>query len=144
MHFTLPQAAEPGTVLVASGAATNTVNGGGVATIAGGTSVGASGVYPIGLLLNHRESFNYGKEYERLQYDTDDVGTVVSIVTDGEVITDMVLGTVVPGQKAYLAAGGKVSAVNPVAPADGDDWKVGSFISNKDSAGFVKLNVELA
>lgn len=142
MLFTVNQAVEPGMVLVGSGASE------GVATVAGGTAVGQSGVYPIGVLLNTRESFNYAKEYERFTYDTDDLGTVITLVQEGTVITNQVVdAAVTPGTIAYLAQNGQVSAVNP-APASltgqlDQSWRVGRFMSSKGSDGFVTLFVQI-
>lgn len=142
MAFTMNQAVEPGVVVVGSGASD------GVATIAGGTSVGQSGVYPLGVVLNTRESFNYAKEYERFTYDTDDLGTVVSILQEGTVVTDQIVdSSVTPGAIAYLGQNGKVSAVNP-APASttgqlDQSWRVGRFMTGKDSNGFATLFVQI-
>lgn len=138
MTHVLLQACEPGMVVAASG-----VNG--YAIIAGSPEVGVSGVYPLGLVLNTRESFNYGKEYERFSYDTDDLGTVISICKEGELLTNKVVGTVVPGQRAYMALNGNVSAANPQAPANPNvhDFQVGRFLSSIDADGFVRVHVQV-
>ena len=66
MDFVLDRAGEPGMVCVASGVA-------GKVDIVGAVQIGGSGIWPVGLLLNTREEFNYAKETERFSYDTNDV-----------------------------------------------------------------------
>ena len=141
MTNVLDVAAEPGTIVVASGVA-------GKVDIAGGTAaeIGASGNWPIGLLLNTREEFNYAKELERVQYDTDDIGTVVALLRRGEVNTDMLVEnggvSITPGQPAYLAADGKLGNAN-LSVAGGEEQRVGQWMSAVDSEGFAQVRIEL-
>jgi len=144
MDYVLDRAAEPGTVCVASGVA------GKVAVVAADEIIlnGGSGVYPIGVLLNTRESFNYAKEWERSQYDTDDIGTVVTLLRRGEIDTDLILANggvaIAAGQPAYLAQDGKIGNAN-LHPSGGlsDNQRVGQFMSAADSDGFAKVRIEL-
>jgi hypothetical protein len=140
MQYVLDQAAEPGTVCVASGVA-------GKVAIMGGSAaeLGASGIFPIGVLLNTREEFNYAKELERVQYDTDDIGTVVALLRRGELDTNMVVengGAVVPGAPAYLAPDGKLGNANLAAAGD-ESQRVGQFMTAVDSDGFARVRIEL-
>jgi len=130
----LLQACEPGMVVATSGVD-------GYAIVAGSPSVGVSGVYPLGLVLGTREDTNFGKEYQRFAYDTADLGSLIAICKEGELRTDKVVGTVVPGQKAYLAANGNLSAANP-APSN-EDFRVGRFLGAIDSDGFVLVHVQV-
>lgn len=106
MKYVLDRAAEPGTVVVASGVD-------GRVAIVGAEEVSASGIHPMGLLLNTREEFNYAKELERVQYDTDDIGTVVTLLRDGELNTNLLVEnggvSIANGQPAYLAPDGKAT-----------------------------------
>lgn len=141
MTNVLDVAAEPGTIVVASGVA-------GKVDIAGGTAleIGASGNWPVGLLLNTREEFNYAKELERVQYDTDDIGTVVALLRRGEVNTNMLVEnggvSIAPGQPAYLAADGKLGNAN-LAVDGGEQQKVGQWMSAVDSEGFAQVRIKL-
>ena len=141
MQYVLDVAAEPGTVCVASGVA-------GKVDIAGGEAaeVGASGVWPVGVLLNTREEFNYAKELERVQYDTDDIGTVVTLLRRGELDTDLVVANggvaIAPGQPAYLAPNGQLGNAN-LAVDGGEAQRIGQFMSAVDSDGFARVRIEL-
>jgi hypothetical protein len=144
MQYILDRAAEPGTVVVASGTAGKVAIVSDVELAAGD----GSGIYPIGVLLNTRESFNYAKELERVQYDTDDIGTVVTLLRRGEIDTNMILANggvaIAPGQPAYLAQDGKIGNAN-LAPSGAlsDHQRVGQFMTAADSAGFAKVRIEL-
>lgn len=138
MDFVLDRAAEPGTVCVASGTA-------GKVDVVGAAQLSASGIWPVGVLLNTRESFNYAKELERFQYDTDDIGTVVTLLRDGEITTNLVVANggvaIAPGQPAYLGPDGKIGNAN--LAATGGDQRVGQFLSAVDSNGYAKVRVDL-
>ena len=138
MDFVLDRAAEPGTVCVASGTA-------GKVDVVGAAQLSASGIWPVGVLLNTRESFNYAKELERFQYDTDDIGTVVTLLRDGEITSNLVVANggvaIAPGQPAYLGPDGKIGNANLAAA--GGDQRVGQFLSAVDSDGYAKVRVDL-
>lgn len=146
IDFVLTQAAEPGTVLVGSGTSDPTRAGVLVAAIADASLLTtASGVAPIGVLLNTREAFNYAKEYERFQYDTDDINTVVTLLREGELDTNLVVqnaGTIVPGDAAYLAPDGKLGN-SDLGASDADRLRVGQFLSAVGTDGFVRVRINL-
>jgi len=139
MKYVLDRAAEPGTVVVASGVD-------GRVAIVGAEEVSASGIHPMGLLLNTREEFNYAKELERVQYDTDDIGTVVTLLRDGELNTNLLVEnggvSIANGQPAYLAPDGKAGNANLSLLGD-DSQKLGQWMSSVDSDGFAILRVDL-
>lgn len=141
MQYVLDRAAEPGSLVVASGVA-------GKVDIAGGTAaeVGASGTWPIGVLLNTREEFNYAKELERVQYDTDDIGTVVTLLRRGELDSNLVVANggvaIAPGQPAYLAPNGNIGNANLAAAGD-ESQRVGQFMTAVDSDGYARVRIEL-
>jgi len=143
IDYSLNRAAEPGTVCVASGTA------GLVDVVAADQIVlnEGSGIYPIGLLLNTRESFDYAKETERSQYDTDDIGTPVTLLRRGEVETNLVIANggvaIAAGQPAYLAQDGKIGNAN-LAPSGAlsDGQRVGQFMSAVVST-YAKVRIEL-
>ena len=141
MQYVLNRAGEPGTLCVASGTA-------GLVDVMGGSAaeVGASGIFPIGVLLNTREAFNYAKEWERVQYDTDDIGTVVALLRRGELDTNLVIANggvaIAPGQPAYLAPDGKIGNAN-LAADGGEGQRVGQFMTAVDSDGYARVRIEL-
>ena len=140
MDYVLDRAAEPGTVCVASGTA-------GRVDVVGAVQIGASGIYPLGVLLNTREEFNYAKELERVQYDTDDIGTVVTLLRRGELCTNLVVanaGTaIVPGTPAFLAPNGQIGNADLSPDGDGHSQRIGQFMSAVDSDGYAQVRIEL-
>ncbi len=143
MQYVLDRAAEAGTVVVASGVA-------GKVDVVSDTQLAAgdgSGIYPVGVLLNTREEFNYAKELERVQYDTDDIGTVVTLLRRGELNTNLLLengGSIIPGMPAYLAQDGKIGNAN-LAPSGAlsDGQRVGQWMTAVDSDGYARVRIEL-
>lgn len=140
MDYVLNRAAEPGTVVVASGTA-------GLVDVVGAEQIGASGINPIGVLLNTRESFDYSKELERVQYDTDDIGTVVALLRRGELDTNLVVANggvaIAPGQPAYLAPNGQIGNARLGPSGQEEDQRVGQFMSAVDADGYAKVRIEL-
>jgi hypothetical protein len=138
MDFVLDRAGEPGLVCVASGTA-------GKVDVVGAVQMGGSGIWPVGVLLNTREEMNYAKELERVQYDTDDIGTVVTLLRRGELTTNLIVANggvaIAPGQPAYLAPNGRIGNAN-LAPSGGDQ-RVGQFLSAADADGYAKVRIEL-
>jgi len=140
MDYILNRAAEPGTMVVASGTA-------GLVDVAGIVNT-QSGLWPIGMLLNTREDFNYAKELERVQYDTDDIGTVVTLLRRGEVNTNLVVANggvaIAPGQPAYLAPNGFIGNANlsPSGVAD-ESRKVGQFMAAVDADGYARVRIHI-
>ena len=141
MQYVLNRAGEPGTVVVASGTA-------GLVDIKGGDAaeVGASGTWPVGVLLNTRESFNYAKEWERTQYDTDDIGTVVTLLRRGEIDTNLVVANggvaIAPGQPAYLAPNGNIGNAN-LSASGTEEQRIGQFMEAVDADGYARVRIEL-
>jgi hypothetical protein len=139
MDYVLNRAGEPGLVVVASGTA-------GLVDVAALPVMQASGVWPVGVLLNTRESFNYAKELERVQYDTDDIGTVVTLLRRGELTTNLVVGNggvaIAPGQPAHLAPNGYIGNAD-LSPSGDGAHRIGQFMSAADSDGFARVRIEL-
>ncbi len=144
MQYVLNRAAEAGTVVVASGTA-------GLVDVVSASQLAAgdgSGINPIGVLLNTREEFNYAKELERVQYDTDDIGTVVTLLRRGELDTNLLLEnggvSIAPGQPAYLAQDGRIGNAN-LAPSGAlsDHQRVGQWMTAVDADGFARVRIEL-
>lgn len=117
------------------------------------TSVVASGTVPIGILMEDIESMNYMNHPQYLQRRVSDLGSKVGIMTEGECVTNFVDGFAKPhisaGKQAFLTHSGLVTVrdyapgVEGSAGGSGVGIKVGRFLSNVDSDGFVKLWVSL-
>ncbi len=139
MDYVLNRAAEPGTLVVASGTA-------GLVDVVGAVQIGASGIWPLGVLLNTREEFDYAKELERSQYDTDDIGTVVTLLRRGELDTNLVVANggvaIAAGQPAHLAPDGQIGNAD-LSPSGDGAQQVGQFMSIVDGDGFAKVRIDL-
>jgi hypothetical protein len=101
-----------------------------------------AGVNPLGLLMGDIEDMNYDRHPEYRQRNVDDIGSVVALLTRGEVETNLVIGTPAQGDPAYLHPSGWVGGtrltdgVNP-APL------VGRFLSAKNALGYAKVRIDL-
>ncbi|MHA2066463.1 MAG: hypothetical protein ACXABY_18995 [Candidatus Thorarchaeota archaeon] len=92
----------------------------------------------VGLLLDDVESHNFDRHGEYRQRNVVDVGSLVGIATKGEYETDLVVGTPVQGNPAYLHASGFVSATrltDGITPAP----LVGKFRSGLNANGFARV-----
>lgn len=99
---------------------------GGVVSVASGQigsyATEASGAIPIGVLLNDIEDINYFKERENLNLSRHDIGSVLAIVTRGEVETDFLdpaaTGTINAGDIAYLSSSGWITNIRQPSDVD--------------------------
>ncbi len=133
---------------------------GGVLTAASGqvasynTSITPSSVVPVGILLEDIESQNYLTHPQRYQRNVSDLGSVVGILTKGEVWTDFIDGYAEPyihsGKNAYLTHSGLLTTaeyapgiVNSNSNIGQSGVYVGRFMSDLDSDGFAKVRIDL-
>lgn len=125
----------------------------GLGAYADATAV-SGGAKPAGLLLDDVEDINYFKNPEYRQRNVVPKGSVVGLVTEGEVITDFVettgpgaitVGTYAPGDLLYLADNGQVSRSNGSAGGTGvaTRFLIGRALSALGSDGFLKIRLEL-
>ncbi len=119
----------------------------GLCSYADATAVSGQVAFPAGLLLDDVEALNFYRHPEYRQRNVVPQGSVVGLATEGEFFTDMVEVTVAgfgtltysPGEKLYLADGGKFSNLN----VGGNRVQVGRALSSLDGNGFLKVSVEL-
>ena len=99
-----------------------------------------SGAKPIGVLLNDVVNYDLTRQHINWHKDEVQVGGKVTLLRQGQVTTDKVVSGATPtaGADAYVGPSGLVgtSSTNAV--------KVGTFLSSKDSDGYVKLSVNIA
>ena len=100
----------------------------------------ASGAKPIGVLLNDVVDLDLTRQHINWHKDEVQVGGKVTVLRQGQVVTNMLVSGVVPtaGAPAYVGASGLVgtSSTNAV--------QIGSFLSGKDADGYAKLSVNIA
>jgi hypothetical protein len=97
----------------------------------------SSGTVPAGILLNDVVNYDLTKQHINWMKDEMQVGGKVTLLKIGQVTTDMVVGSPVAGNSAYVGPSGLVSVDST------NSIRVGTFLSGKDSDGFVKLSVNL-
>ena len=100
-----------------------------------------SGAKPIGLLLNEVVDIDTTKY--RLNYYKQEVlvGSKVSLMREGMVVTDLVIGTPTDGGAAYINSSGNLGVDN-ISDAI-NAIKVGQFLSDPDENGFVKVWIDI-
>lgn len=125
----------------------------GLCEYADATAVSGQLALPAGLLLDDVEDLNYFRHGEYRQRNVVPLGSVVGIVTEGELITDFVettlagisVGTYAPGDLLYLADDGQVSRSNGTFANGAAAVRplVGRALSSLGADGFLKLRTEL-
>ena len=100
---------------------------------------------PAGLLLNDVVNIDLTRQQYNAHKDEMQLGGKVTLLQVGQVTTDKVTGTIAAGNSAYVGASGLFSAT---PPADGttedENYRVGRFLSSRDSDGYVKVAVNIA
>ena len=141
-------------------ATSSTIERGGIASLTAGGGSGvamddssavvvyataSSGTEPVGVLLNDVVNIDLTRQHINWHKDEVQGGGKVTLLQVGQVTTDKVTGTVAAGDSAYVGASGLFSAS---APADGttedENYRVGRFLSSRDSDGYVKVAVNIA
>jgi len=97
-----------------------------------------SGAYPLGILMNDMVNLDLTRQHLNQHKDEVQKGGKITILRKGWVTTDAVVGSPTAGADAYLAGTGLLSSTQATGAL-----KVGQFLSNKDSDGFIKLSVNL-
>lgn len=141
-------------------ATSSTIERGGVASIStGGSGVAmddasalvayataGSGAKPVGVLLNDVVNLDLTRQHINWHKDEVQGGGKVTLLQIGQVTTDKVTGEdITAGTPAFVGGSGLFS---PTAPTNVDSelaqHRVGTFLSSKDSDGYVKVAVNFA
>lgn len=118
---------------------------GGAAVVPSGVT-GASGLVPIGLLLNDFVNIDQTIQHRNFMKDQQVVGERCTLLRMGWVVTNMISGSPAPtptGRIAYCIASGVLS---PTVDANGGltaTPKVGEFMSTLDQNGYAKVAIKL-
>jgi len=118
----------------------------GLCAYADATAVSGQTAKPAGLLLDDVEALNFFRHPEYRQRNVVPQGSVVGVVTEGELLTDFVETTIAgfgaltyaPGDVLYMADNGFVSNHQT-----GDRVVIGTALSAVGSDGFIKIRVEI-
>ena len=105
----------------------------------------AAGAKPVGILLN--DVVNIDLTRQHINYHKDEVqkGGKVTLLQVGQVTTSTVTGSPAAGAPAYVGASGLFTATPPTdSDTENEHYRVGRFLSNKDSDGYIKVAVNIA
>ena len=104
-----------------------------------------SGCKPVGVLLNDVVNLDLTRQHINWHKDEVQVGGKVTLLQVGQVTTNLVTGTPSAGAPAYVGASGYFSATPPSdAGTEDEAYRVGRFLSSKDSDGYAKVAVNVA
>lgn len=104
-----------------------------------------SGSKPVGVLLNDVVNLDLTRQHINWHKDEVQVGGKVTLLQVGQITTDLVTGTPSAGAAAYVGVSGYLSATAPSdAGTEDEAYRIGRFLSSKDSDGFAKVAVNIA
>jgi hypothetical protein len=105
----------------------------------------ASGSKPVGVLLNDVVNLDLTRQHINWHKDEIQLGGKVTLLQVGQVTTNFIVGSPSAGAPAYVGASGNFSATPPTDSATEDEaYRVGKFLSSKDSDGYAKVSVNIA
>jgi len=96
-----------------------------------------SGTKPAGLLLNDVVNLDLTRQHINWYRDEIQVGGKVTLLRQGQVVTDLVTGSPTVGADAYYNAYGLLTTTST------NSVKVGRFLSVKDADGFIKVDINI-
>lgn len=103
-----------------------------------------SGSKPVGVLLNDVVNLDLTRQHINWHKDEVQVGGKVTLLQVGQVTTNLVTGTPSAGAPAYVGVSGNFSATPPSdAGTEDEAYRVGRFLSSKDSDGYAKVAVNI-
>lgn len=120
----------------------------GLCAYANAAAVSGALVNPAGLLLDDVEAMNFMNHPEYRERNVVPQGSVIGLLTDGEVLTDFVetatadgfaVGTYAPGDVLYMGDAGQVSRQQ----VHGLRIVVGRALSTIDGNSFLKVRIDL-
>lgn len=97
-----------------------------------------SGALPIGILVNDVVNLDLTRQHINWHKDEVQLGGKVTVLRQGQVLTNLVDGTPAAGADAYVAASGYISTTQATGAA-----KIGQFLGATDSDGYAKVSVNL-
>jgi len=101
----------------------------------------SSGALPVGVLLNDVVNLDLTRQHINWHKDEVQLGGKVTVLRQGQVTTNMIVSGAAPGagSGAYVGANGLLGTDSD----SGNNAKVGTFLSAKDSDGYAKVSVNI-
>lgn len=99
----------------------------------------------LGLLLNDVVNIDQTRQHLNQHKDETMVNTKCTLLRKGTVVTDSISGSITAGEKAYYTLTGKLIGAATYAnlSADKQSAQVGRFLTNKDTDGFAKVEINI-
>lgn len=97
-----------------------------------------SGALPIGILVNDVVNLDLTRQHINWHKDEVQLGGKVTVLRQGQVLTNLVDGTPAAGADAFVAASGYISTTQASGAV-----KIGQFLGATDSDGYAKVSVNL-
>ena len=92
---------------------------------------------PAGVLLNDVVNLDLTRQHINWHKDEVQIGGKVTLLRVGQVTTDLVDGTPIAGDAAYVGPSGLISTSSSGAT------QIGTFLSSVDSDGYAKVSVNI-
>lgn len=92
---------------------------------------------PAGVLLNDVVNLDLTRQHINWHRDEVQVGGKVTLLRVGQVTTDLIDGTPLAGDAAYVGPSGLISTASSGAT------QIGTFLSSVDSDGYAKVSVNI-
>lgn len=108
------------------------------AVVAYPTGQAPSGTNPAGLLLNDVVNINLTRQHLNYHKDEVQLGSKVTVLRRGVVVTNMVSGSPTIGAKLYYDSTGKLTATDP-----GSGTQVARCLATKDADGYAKVEINI-
>jgi hypothetical protein len=108
-----------------------------------------SGTKPAGLLLNDVVNLDLTRTHINWHQDQVQLGGKVTVLKQGFVVTNVIIGTPTAGAPAYYDASGFLTATDPSTgglsgPAGwAKEMQVGRFQTIKDADGYAKVEINI-
>jgi hypothetical protein len=109
-------------------------------------SANPSGSRPVGLLLEDMVNYDLTKQHANVHRDEMQIGGKVALLTDGWVVTNMIIGSPAKSDTAVLDNSGNLGVVTWAnTPTHNTINKpvVGTWMSAKDEDGYAKVKINL-
>lgn len=106
--------------------------------------LGTASDKPVGILLNDVVNKDLTRTHLNWYKDEVQLGSKVTVLTRGWVVTSNITGTPSPGDPAYVDNAGTAGNItNVVDPTMSGNLFIGTFLTNKDADGYAKVAVNL-
>ncbi len=138
ISFFMETTGEKGGIVLVDSAGSGASMDNSAAVVAYPTGQGPSGTNPAGLLLNDVVNYDLTRQHINKHRDEVQVGSKVTVLRRGTVVTNYVSGTPSVG-RAYYNSLGQLTDDND----SGNAVQVGRFLSTVDDDGYLKVEINI-